>query len=148
MKVIFVKNLPKVAKINEIKDQPDGYVRNFLIPQGYAVIATPQAIQKLERSLSEVKVMKEIEKDLFKKNLKAVDGVGVTITANANDNGHLFSSVQAKDIIEALKKQHHIMMAPEYIVLPEPIKQLGTFSVSIEALGMKEAITVNVVAGK
>ena len=145
MKVIFIKNVPKVGKINEIKDQPDGYVRNFLLPQKLAIIATPEAIKKLQQSQSEIKVMKEIEKDLFQKNLRAVNGVGVTISAKANESGHLFSGIHSKEISEALKKQHHITMSPEYIKLDEPIKQLGTFLVSIEALGLSESITVNVV---
>ena len=48
MKVIFIKNVPKVAKIGEVKDQPDGYVRNFLLPQKLAILATPDALAKIK----------------------------------------------------------------------------------------------------
>ena len=146
MKVIFVKNVPKVGKIDEIKEQPDGYVRNFLLPKGYAVLATPEAIKKLEYTKSEIRVGKEVQSDLFKKNLAAIQGMGVTISAKTNEQGSLFKAIHAKDIVEALKKQCHVMIDEEYIKLPAPIKQNGTFQISIEALGHKESITVEVVA--
>ena len=146
MKVIFVKKVPKVGNIGEIKEQPDGYVRNFLLPQGYAVIATPQAVQKLEQKASELKAGKEIQADLFRKNLRAVNGAGVTISVKANEKGSLFKSVSARDIADALKKQHKISIDDDFIKLAEPIKHAGDFTVSVEAKGMKEEIVVKVVA--
>ncbi len=145
MKVIFIKKVPKVGNINEIKEQPDGYVRNFLLPKGYAIIATPEAIKKLERAQSEIRIEKEVQTDLFKKNLQAIQGAGVTIMASANTQGSLFKAIHPKDIMEALKKQNRIIIAEEYIRMREPIKHLGDYSVSIEALGVKESITVTVV---
>ena len=148
MKVIFIKNVPKVGKIDEIKDQPDGYVRNFLLPKGYAVLATPDAVRKLEQKQSEIRVGREVQSDLFKKNIRSVAGVGVTIAAKTNQQGSLFQAIHAKDIALALKKEHHIMIDEEFIKLKEPIKQNGTFSVFVEALGMKEEIVVNVINQK
>lgn len=147
MKVIFLKNVPKVGKINEIKDQPDGYVRNFLIPKGFAVIATPDAVKKLEQKASEVRVGREVQSDLFKKNLRSVAGVGVTLTAKTNELGNLFKAIHAKDIALALKKQHQIMIDEDFVHIA-PIKQTGTFTASVEALGMKEEVTITVVSEK
>ena len=148
MKVIFIKNVPKVGKIDEIKDQPDGYVRNFLLPKGYAILATPDAVRKLEQKQSEIRVGREVQSDLFKKNIRSVAGVGVTIAAKTNQQGSLFQAIHAKDIALALKKEHHIMIDEEFIKLKEPIKQNGTFTVFVEALGMKEEIVVNVINQK
>jgi large subunit ribosomal protein L9 len=146
MKVIFIKKVPKVGNIGDIKEQPDGYVRNFLIPKGFAVLATPEAIKKIERAASEIRVTKEIQTDLFKKNLESVNGTGVTISVKANPQGSLFKAVHAKDISEALKKQHQITIDEAFIKLAEPIKHAGEFPVTVEALGMKETITVKIVA--
>lgn len=145
MKVIFTKNVPRVGKIGEIKDQPDGYVRNFLLPKGMAVIATPVAIKKLEQEKNEIRVGKEVQTDLLKKNLAAVNGLGVTITAKTNEQGSLFKAIHSKDISEALKKQCHVNISEEYIKLPTPIKQNGTFEILVEAMGLSEKITVNIV---
>ena len=121
MKVIFIKKVPKVGNINDIKEQPDGYVRNFLIPKGYAILATPEAVKKLERSQNEVRVVREVQSDLFKKNIRAISGVGVIIPAKTSDTGSLFKAIHAKDIAEALKKQHQITISEEFIKLAEPI---------------------------
>jgi len=146
MKIIFLKDVPKVARKNDVKDMPDGYVRNFLLPKGVAIPATPEALQKLERAQNEIRVEREVQTNLFKKNIQAVSGVGVTISVMTNEKGHLFKAIHVKDIVEVLKKEHRISMAEEFVRLPEPIKQAGTFTVMIEALGMKEPITVNVVS--
>ena len=145
MKVIFLKNVPKVAKIGEIKDQPDGYVRNFLLPKKFAVLATPEAIKKIERAKNEIRVEREVQTDLFKKNLKAVDGMTVTIKAKTNDQGSLFKAIHEKDITDALKREHQVRISEEYVHISSPIKQNGTFQVLVEAMGIKEYVTVNVI---
>lgn len=143
----MLKNVPKIGKKDEIKDLQEGYVRNFLIPQKLAVIATPEAIKKLERSQSEIRVEREVQSDLFKKNLRAVQGLAVTIPAKANAEGKLFQAVHIKDVVAALKKDHRVML-DEHFVHMEPIKHVGAFTASVEALGMKETVNVTVVAGK
>jgi large subunit ribosomal protein L9 len=146
MKVIFIKKVPKVGNIGDIKEQPDGYVRNFLVPKGYAILATPEAVKKLEQKASEVRVVKEVQTDLFKKNMRAVGGSGVSISVKANAQGSLFKAVHARDIALALKKEHHITIDEGFIRLAEPIKHAGEFPVSVEAMGMKEEIVVKVIA--
>ncbi len=144
MKVIFIKDLKNVGRKDDIKDQPDGYVRNFLIPKGFVVPATPEAIKKIERAHNEIRVVREVQTDLFKKNIQAVNGVGVTIKAKTNEHGNLFKAIHAKDIADALKKDHRIVIAEEFIKIEEQIKQTGTFTIFVEAMGMREPITVNV----
>ncbi len=148
MKIIFIKDLKGVGRKDDIKDQPDGYVRNFLLPKGFAIIATPEAIKKLERKHSEIRVSREVQTDLFKKNLESVAGVGVTLKVKTNEKGHLFKAVHQKDIALALKKDHQITIDADIIKLPEQIKQTGTFTIYAEAMGMKEPITLNVVSEK
>ncbi len=123
---------------------PDGYVRNFLLPQKYAVLATPEAIKKLEQSRNEVRIEKEVQTNLFKKNLEAINDAKIVIKAVANDKGHLFKAIHPKDIAYAFKKDCKIIIDESYIKLKEPLKQTGTFLVSIEALGMTESITVTI----
>ncbi len=107
-------------------------------------MATPEAIKKLERAQSEIRVEREVQTDLFKKNLKAVDGMQVSITAKTNGKGSLFKAIHEKDIADALKREHQVFIAEEYIHLSAPIKQTGKFIATIEAMGMKEDVTVNV----
>lgn len=146
MKVIFIKKVPKVGNIGDVKEQPDGYVRNFLLPKGFAVLATPDAVKKLQQKADQIRVVKEVQTDLFRKNLRAVNGVGVTISVKANEKGSLFKAVNKRDIVEALKKQHQITIDEGFIHLAEPIKHAGEFPISVEAMGMREEIVVKVVA--
>ena len=145
MKVIFIKDLKGVGRKDDIKDQPDGYARNFLLPKGYVIPATTEAVKKVERAANEVRVEREIQTDLFKKNLQAIDGTGVSISVKTNDQGNLFKAIHAKDIVDALKKDHRIIIAEEFIRIAEPIKKTGTYTVGVEALGMKESITVQII---
>jgi large subunit ribosomal protein L9 len=147
MKVIFIKDLKGVGYKNDIKDQPDGYARNFLLPKGFAVPATAEAVKKVERAQNEIRVEKEVQSDLFKRNLEAINGAGITIKVKTNEKGHLFKAIHAKDIADALKKDLRIIISEEYIKVVEPIKETGTFAIGVEALGMKESITVHIVKG-
>lgn len=143
MKVFFLKKVPKVGNINEIKDLPDGYVRNFLLPQKLAIIATPEVIQKFQRSQNEAKVEREVQSTLFKKNIQAVHGTGVTISVRANGEGNLYQAIHAKDVVDALKKQHRIDIDVSFVQM-EPIKHVGEYRVAVEALGVREEISVTV----
>lgn len=114
----------------------------MLLPKRLAVIATPEVIAKLKKEASESRAQKEIQSDLFKKNLRAVKGMEVTISVKANEQGHLFKAVHEKDIVVALNKTHGVRIAPEYIHLKEPIKKIGTFTATAEAMGLTEEITI------
>jgi large subunit ribosomal protein L9 len=144
MKVLFLKNVPRVGKINEIKDQPDGYVRNFLLPQGLAVIATPEVIAKFERSKKDAQAEKEIQSNLFEKNIRAAKDAAITIAVRANAQGNLFQAIHARDIARALKEQCHVVLEERVIKLDAPIKSYGTYEIVIEALGIRESIQVTV----
>ena len=146
MKVIFIKNVPKVGKIDEIKEQPDGYVRNFLLPKKFVILATPEAVKKLQQAKDTIRVDREVQTDLFKKNIHAINSMTITIKAKTNEQGSLFKAIHEKDIVEALKKEHQVFIDPQYIHIKEPIKQNVEFKVEIKALDMREEITVNVVS--
>lgn len=142
MKVLFIESVPKVGKKDEVKNVQDGYARNYLLPQKKAIIATPEVLARIERAKKEAKAEKEIQQDLFRKNIEAVRGLGVTISAKANEKGHLFKAIHAKDIVEALEKEHHVVIPLECVLLPEPIKEVGEYLVSVEALEVQEKIQV------
>ncbi len=74
MKVIFLKDVPRVGKRNEVKVVNDGYASNFLLPNKLAIIATPQAIKNLELKQKSIIVEREIEENLLLRNLKELEG--------------------------------------------------------------------------
>ncbi len=145
MKVIFIKDVPGMGKKDEIKELNDGYVRNFLLPKGLVQIATPTAISKIESSKNAIRIEKEIQHDLLIKNLKSIEGIEITLKLKANEHGHLFSSIHAKDLVLELYKQKKITVDEKYIILDKPIKELGETEVLVKIDSMKAVFKTRVI---
>lgn len=144
MKVIFLKDVPKIGRKNEVKEVNSGYATNFLLPRKLAVLATDKAIKELELKQKVIVVEKEIEDNLLNRNLKELEGKVIHLSGKANEKGHLFSSFHKKEIIEALKKEYHIDLSEDIIKLDKPIKETGDIQVPIEVKGKKSFISLNI----
>lgn len=132
MKVIFLKDVPRVGKKHDVKEINDGYAINFLFPRKLAEMATPSNIAALERRKKEVEVTKEIQDELLDKNLEEIKNKTITIRGKANDKGSLFSAIKQKDLIDELKKEHRIDIKDEFILLDKPIKEIGEYDIQIK----------------
>lgn len=139
MKVIFLKDVPRVGKRNDVKEVNDGYAVNFLFPRKLALAATPQAIAELERRSKNIEIEREVQEELLMKNLEEIKNKIVHIKAKADEKGHLFSKIHTKEIVEEMKKEHHADIAEEFIVLEKPIKEIGEFDVPILIKGKKSS---------
>lgn len=131
MKVIFLKDVPRVGKRHDIKEMNAGYAMNFLIPRSLAVVATPQAIKDLEFRQKEIIIEREVQDNLLVKNLKEIQDKTVTIKAKTDEKGHLFSAIHGKMIREALHKEFRIELDEKFIALEKQIKELGEFDIPI-----------------
>ena len=129
MKIILLRDVPNVGKKYEVKDVSDGFGRNFLLARNLAEIATTQSIQNIEKKRTQDNQMKEVDKDILEKNIEALEGIRISVKEKANEKGHLFAAVRAKEIVEILKKQKHIEIPEEMIELKKPIKEKGEHKV-------------------
>ncbi len=129
MKVVLQKDVESVGGAGDIKNVADGFARNFLIPNGLAEPATPESIAKAEEAKKE-QTEKEKE-DLAKAQEIAedLDGREVVIKSKAEDD-KLFGSVVAKEIVEALAAQG-VKLEEKYIILVDPIKEIGEHKIKI-----------------
>ncbi|KKR62657.1 50S ribosomal protein L9 [Candidatus Nomurabacteria bacterium RIFCSPHIGHO2_01_FULL_39_220] len=139
MKVIFLRDVPRVGRKNDTKEVNDGYAVNFLLPRKLAVVATPKAITELELRQKEIAIEREVQESLLLKNLEAIKGKVITIKEKADEKGHLFAQVHKKEIIEAMKAQNHADIGEEFIILEKPIKQVGGFEIPISIKGKKSS---------
>ncbi|MEK7588641.1 MAG: 50S ribosomal protein L9 [Patescibacteria group bacterium] len=146
MKVIFLRDVPRVGRKNDIKEVNDGYALNFLFPHKYAELATPRAIKELETRMKEIVVERQVQEGLLLKNLEEVKGKVVTIEGKANEKGSLFKAIHKKEIIEAMHKEHRAEISEEFLVLEKPIKETGEFTIPIEIKGKKSSFTLIVKA--
>lgn len=124
MKVIFLKDIPKQGKKDEIKEIGDGYARNFLIPQKLAIPATPEAVQKLKDKMMVTETKNVFQKAKNETILKEVDGREISIKANTNNKGILFKAITLKDVLPLLSKITNLELN-ENMFTPFHIKNLG-----------------------
>lgn len=147
MKVIFLKNVPKVGQKYDIKNVSDGYALNFLIPQKLAEIASPGAMKKVDLLKAQEEAEKKVQADLLAKNMEAVSTARVEFTEKASEKGHLFSSIHKEALVSALKEQAHLDILADFIDLPKPIKETGEHKVTVK-VGDKSAQFVVVINSK
>jgi large subunit ribosomal protein L9 len=132
MKIILLKDIPKVGKRYDMKEISDGYALNLLIPKGLAVAATPDVVKRIDLERARDEGEKRVHQELLLKNLKELEGVTVTMVEKANDKGHLFAGVHKLEIIPAIEKQTRLQIDPEHIVLEKPIKETGIHQVQVK----------------
>lgn len=143
MKVILLQQVPKVGKKGDVVEVSDGYAANALFPNKKAIVADTKNLEALQRKISSLQATKALEHGLLEAAIKAIPDMTVTIPMKANDKGHLFSKLDAGGIVEALEK-HRISISTKNVVLKNPIKELGTYTVTIQEGEYKGAITVAV----
>ncbi len=131
MKVIFLQNIKGVAQIGNIKNVSDGYARNFLIPKNLAKPATAEAEKQAEILKKKGESDNLTSKESVVELAKTLEGLVLEITEDANEEGHLYGSVNAKKIAEELAK-NKIKIKEDLINLLEPIKMVGEHEVEIE----------------
>lgn len=133
MKIILLKDIPKVGKRYETKNISDGYAINMLIPKGLAVAATADVAKRIELEKARDEGEKKIHQELLLKNLSELNGVTVVMTEKANDKGHLFAAVHKPEVVAAIQAQTRLQIDPQYIVLDKPIKELGAHEIEVKA---------------
>jgi large subunit ribosomal protein L9 len=130
MKVILLKDVTGQGKRSDVIEVADGYARNYLIPRGLAVTASKGKIKELA-DLRQNRAQKEKKLEQQAKELAArLNSLTVVIGAKAGEGGRLFGSVNNKDIADALADEYNIKLDKKKLVLKEPIKQLGEFSIT------------------
>ncbi|MCX6753290.1 MAG: 50S ribosomal protein L9 [Candidatus Nomurabacteria bacterium] len=142
MKVIFLKDVPRVGRRNDVKDVNDGYASNFLFPKKFAEPATPKALAQLEAKKNSVLLDNKIQEELILKSLADIKNIVVNISGKANDKGHLFSAIHKKEIIESLKTNHKAEITEDFIVLDKPLKEVGEFEIGVEIKHHKSSFKV------
>ena len=139
MKVIFLQDVPRVAKRHDIKEISDGYVMNFLIPRKLAEPATPKAIAELEKRKQNIEIEREVQEELLMKNLEEIKGKVLHMQGKTDEKGHLFSGIRARDIVEAMKQEHRADISEGAIKLEKPLKETGEYDIPIEIKGKKSS---------
>ncbi|MDE7381255.1 MAG: 50S ribosomal protein L9 [Muribaculaceae bacterium] len=131
MKLILKENVAELGYKDDVVEVKDGYGRNYLIPQGKAVIATPSSLRQLEEDLKQRahKIAKILEE--AQNAAKAIEGVKLVIPAKTAANGTVFGSVGAAQIAEALAKLGH-EIDRKIIYIAQPVKMVGNYTAVVK----------------
>ncbi len=143
MKVVLRQDVPKVGEAGTVREVSNGYARNFLIPQGLAVVATPGEIKTAEHNLA-VKARKVARQEAQLQALAdRINGQRLEFTARAGEQGRLYGSITAGDIAEKLSGIVGEEIDRRKVVLDEQLRTAGEHSVIVHLVGrLKPAITV------
>lgn len=131
MKVIFIEDVPNVGRAGEIKTVADGYGRNFLIPKKLAAMASESAISNA-KAQTEKRIKERAKTESELRQLGAqIDGKEVVVTAKTGGKEKLYGSVTGEDIAIALMESFDVVVDKRKIEIPESIRQVGTYDVTI-----------------
>lgn len=131
MKVILVTDVPKLGKRGQVIAVADGYGRNYLLPKGLGIEATPANLRRFEGQKDAKKRRTERETSEAETLAGRLDGFSLTVKAKAGEEGRLFGSVTNKDIASGIKDILGLDIDKRRIEIEEPLKTLGTYRVAV-----------------
>ena len=130
MKVILLQDVRGKGKKGQMLEVSDGYARNFMLPKKIAIEATPDAINTMRMNDKAAAAQPAKERAEAMEISKKLRELTVTVTAKGGGAGKLFGSVTNQEIADALKAATGITLDKRKIVIPDPIKNVGTYTVT------------------
>ena len=130
MKVLLLKDVYKLGRAGDVKRVADGYGRNYLLPQGMAVLATAEALKMSERVREKANVQRAIVNQEMDVVAKQIAGLTLVFPAKASETGKLYGSVTTQMIAEAIKAKSGVEVARRQID-SQPLRTLGEYKVHI-----------------
>lgn len=130
IELLLVQNVEHLGKQGDVVQVKRGYAMNYLLPQGLATIATDHHKRMVDKHRARLADIERARQATLRALADEIARQSLTIEANANDEGHLYGSVGAVEIVAALKR-NNITIAQDQIRLPGPIKELGLYTVKV-----------------
>lgn len=139
--LLLLEDVDSLGKKGEIVRAKPGYVRNFLLPQKLAMVATPNTIRKQEMLRAERAKQAVVDKKESEELAKQIESIQLSTKVKVDPEGRMYGSVSAANIAE-LFAENGLPVEKKFILLTKPIKETGTHKISIK---LKEGITTTAV---
>jgi len=130
LRVIFIEDVKGQGKKGEIKEVADGYGYNYLLKNNLAVLATKEALAKLEQEKEANKKTNQKEIEAAKKIKTKLEKEGLIFPMQTGEKNQLFGSVSSKNITNALKEKGYEIEKKD-IIIDETLNQLGTYQIKV-----------------
>lgn len=131
MEVILIQDVPSLGKVGDIVKVKDGYARNNLLPQKFAILATPTNLKQIEKQREKRQAQWEAEKAEALKLEEKLSKASCTVNVEVNDLEKLYGSVSEIDIVKALEVEGFTVDKKD-LVIEQPIEELGIFEVGVK----------------
>ncbi len=142
MQVILLERIERLGKIGDEVRVKNGFARNFLIPQGKALIANDRNRKRFEVEREAIEARNAAARDAAKTDAEKLEGTTFVLIRQAGDTGQLYGSVSARDVSDAAEEAGH-KIPRNAVRLDKPIKSIGLFDVSVR-LHAEVAVKVQV----
>lgn len=131
IQVVLLEEVPKLGNAGDNRDVAPGFARNYLFPRNLATLATPSAIRYAEERRNKENKRQQKTRAAQEEVAKKLEGLSLKITAKAGTKGRLFGSITPVVISEKLKEASGYNIDRRKIILPENIRNLGTYDVKV-----------------
>ncbi len=143
MKIILLQDVAKIGRRYEIVEVPDGYAMNQLIPKKMAEAATAANVKRVEKMSKDKEDSVVADSEAFAAAVATINATPVTITLEANEQGHLFKAVSAEDVMIAARGVGAVI-TEEMVSFDSPIKEVGQHEIALKQGEDTELITITV----
>ena len=130
IELLLIQAVDHVGKQGDVVEVKRGYAMNFLMPQGLATIATDHHKRMVDKHRVKLQEIQDARMAGLRTMAQDLAKQSITIEANANDEGHLYGSVGAPEIVSALKR-NEVTITADQVRLKGPLKELGLYTVQI-----------------
>jgi large subunit ribosomal protein L9 len=130
VELLLIQTVEHLGKHGDVVEVRSGYARNYLIPQGLATIATDHHKRMVDKHKEKLEQIARAKLQSFEDVARRIEKLSLAIEANVNEEGHLYGSVGAPEIVDALRK-NEFTIAPEQIRLEGVLKELGLYTVKV-----------------
>ena len=144
MRVIFLTDVTSKGKRGEIRDVADGYARNFLLPRGLALPATPSAIKETQTLTKERAERQARDKEMLHEVIKRLEGIELIFKAKAGTKGRLHGSITSAAIASRLSTIADFEIDRKKVNLEQPIHELGIHEIKVN-LGPESETKIKVI---
>ncbi len=135
MMVLLRSDVPGVGRRGDIVKVAGGFARNFLLPEGRAIVANEGVAGQAEQMRRGRDLREAQDRSAAEAQAKILAGASIPLVARAGSGGRLFGSIGPADVVEAIKAAKGVEIDRRHVVLPEHIKETGSFEVTVELFG-------------
>jgi large subunit ribosomal protein L9 len=144
MKVLLIKDVYKLGRAGDVKKVADGYGRNFLLPQGMAVLATPGAMKAAERIRQKAAEQRSVLNDEMGMVADALKNIQISFGARAGETGKLYGSITSQEIVDAIQQKTGHTIKRQQLDM-QPLRTLGEHIVRVRlTMDLIPEIKINV----